>query len=172
MNLMNITIETLSSLEVSVFYPVFEEIIKQEFPGYTTPVIDYLLHEMYTQPNIIYWTENHLKTVYLAKTIKGQIVGFAMVDKPYGGVSLLRWLGVVNSYQKNGIGTKLLQHWINNAQNQNCHKAEVAAQEKAKGFYEKAGLVFEGKRQASYFGIDQYMFGKVMGKPNDTTMTT
>ncbi len=84
---------------------------------------------------------------------------------------MCRWLGVKKEYQKQGIGHQLIEAWIGLAKKQGCHKIEVASQPEAKGFYEKAGLTLEGKRISSYFGIDQYLFGKVIGQQNDSAMT-
>jgi GNAT superfamily N-acetyltransferase len=79
-----------------------------------------------------------------------------------GGVSLLRWLGVKRTHQKKGLGRQLITAWLKLATDQGCHKAEVAAQPEAKEFYAKVGLNLEGHRIKSYFGIDQYIFGKVL----------
>jgi GNAT superfamily N-acetyltransferase len=102
-----------------------------------------------------------MKFIFVPK-VDNQIVGFAVVDEPYGGVSLLRWLGVRKEFQKHGIGSALIHNWIDLARQQHCHKAEVAAQPEAKEFYAKMGLELEGHRKKSYFGIDQYIFGKVL----------
>lgn len=163
------TISQLSIPDLPLFHPVFSKVIAEEFPGYSKKVIEYLVLNMYSIPNYHYWIENKLKTVFIAKD-KETIAGFAVVDKPYGGVSFLRWLGILKHYQNKGYGSELVAHWLQTAADQGCHKAEVTAQPEAKGFYEKMGLKLEGLRNKTYFGIDQYLFGKVLGNPNDTIM--
>ncbi len=167
---MNISIEVLKPQEVKPFWLTFSQVLTDEFPGYTDNVISYLLEKIYSPSNYYYWLTNNLKTVLVAK-IENQIVGFAVIDESYGGVSFCRWLGVKKEHQKKGIGRQLINKWLDLAGNQGCHKVEVAAQPEAKGFYQKVGLNLEGKRELSYFGIDQYIYGKVIGSPNDKTMT-
>lgn len=163
------TIQILDKNGVEQFYSLFTQILQSEFPGYTEKVTHYLLTEIYTPQNFAYWIEKELKTVCVAEE-NGQYLGFMIVDSPYGGVSLLRWLGVQPEHQRKGIGKQFISLWEKIAQKQGGHKMEVAAQPEAKEFYAKAGLTLEGKREKSYFGIDQYLYGKVIGTPNDDVM--
>ncbi len=167
---MSFTIELLRPQEVKPFWLTFSQVLTDEFPDYTDKVVSYLLEKIYNPANYQYWLANNLKTILVAKN-ESEVVGFAVIDEPYGGVSFCRWLGVKKDWQKKGIGRQLINQWINLAKNQGCHKVEVAAQPVAKGFYQKVGLTLEGKRELSYFGIDQYIFGQIIGSPNDKTMT-
>jgi GNAT superfamily N-acetyltransferase len=133
-------------------------------------VVKHLLSAIYTPFNFRYWVQEHQKTILVEKD-EGVIIGFAVIDNPYGGVSLLRWLGVVHDKQRHGVGTALIAAWESLAKIQLAHKMEVAAQPEAKKFYEKVGLNLEGKREKSYFGIDQFIFGKVIGAPREDVMT-
>lgn len=166
---MDITISILATNEINSFSSFFNRLLSSEFPGYSPAVVKYL-HNMYSSANFHYWLKNNYKTVFVAKE-DDTFVGLAVVDEPYGGVCLLRWLAIDPHFQKKGIGRKLIQTWINYAKEKGCHKIEVAAQPEAKGFYEKMELNLEGKRDKSYFGIDQYIFGKVIGEPSDEVMT-
>lgn len=156
--------------QLDSFLGVFEHILSTEFPGYSKNVVRYFLDKIYTKHNFSWWLTQG-QTILVAQDNE-TIVGFAVIDAPYGGVSLCRWLGVLKSFQKKGKGTQLVQAWIKNAVSQGCHKVEVAGQPEAKGFYEKMGLALEGKRTLSYFGIDQYIFGKVIGIPHEAVMTS
>lgn len=144
--------------------------LKSEFPGYTPEVVDYLLNKIYTTDTLKYWAQRKEKIIFGAYE-KDSIVGFAVIDSPYGGVSFCRWLGVLKTHQHTGFGTALIQKWHDLARESNAHKMEVAGQPEAKEFYEKMGFQLEGLRKASYFGIDQYLFGKVIGSPNVAVMT-
>ena len=68
------------------------------------------------------------------------------------------------------MGKKLVKEWMTYARELGCHKVEVASRSAAKNFYKKCGLALEGKRNLSYFGIDQYLFGKIINRPNDQIM--
>lgn len=160
---MEIRIELLKPSELKQFYPVFTHILSTEFPCYTPENVVYLLKEVYTPFNFEYWIREDAKYCIVAREKgKKDILGFALVDGPYGGVSLCRWLGVLRQHQKQGIGRLLIARWEELARAGKCHKMEVAAQPTAKEFYEKAGLELEGFRKKSYFGADQYVFGKIL----------
>lgn len=161
------TIHILDQHELDDFFRVFSCVLSDEFPKYTKKIVRYFLEKIYSVHNFRYWLTNNLKTILVAKNTEGIIVGFAVIDEPYGGVSLCRWLGVIKQYQNKGIGTTLIDTWTRLAQKQNCHKIEVAAQPKAKLFYEKAGLTLEGFKKLSYFGSDQYIYGKILGQPDE-----
>ncbi len=163
------TIHSMQKNEIESFYPIFTNSLNTQFPGYSKSVITYLLSEIYTVSNFSYWIEKELKTILLS-TDNNTISGFAVIDAPYGGVSLLRWLGVKDEYQHKGIGTQLIHSWEEHARSQGSHKMEVASQPEAKEFYAKAGLTLEGLRKQSYFGIDQYLYGKVISTPTDRVM--
>ena len=163
-------ISNLRKDEVKEFHQVFSEVLSSQFPGYTPKVIKYLLEKIYTESSFYYWLVNNSKTVLISKS-NDLIIGFAVIDEPYGGVSFMRWLGIKPEFHRQGIGTSLINKWIEIARLQGCHKIEVAAQPEAKEFYKKAGLDLEGKRIKSYFGIDQFVYGKVIGNPSDEVMT-
>lgn len=159
----------LQKNELDSFFSVFSHILATEFTQYQKNVVRYLLDKIYSLDNFKYWLENNLKSILVACE-NDMIIGFAVIDEPYGGVSLCRWLGVSKSYQNRGIGTALIRQWIELATSQSCHKAELAAVTSARHFYEKAGLELEGLRKLSYFGIDQYVFGKIIGKVKESSI--
>lgn len=167
---MEIIIEKVQPYSLDEFWQVFNESIRQDFPGYSKAVIDHFLNKIYTKAAYQYWLLNNWKIIYVAKLDKVGIIGFAVIDRPYGGVCFLRWLGVLSQYRGKGAGTSLIKAWVKYAKEYGCHKIEVAGQPEAKGFYEKCDLDYEGKRNFSYFGIDQYIFGKALGQPSDLAM--
>lgn len=167
---MNYTIKNLQHNDITLFWSVFASVLKSQFPGYTLAVVTYLLEKVYNSYSFNYWIEHNEKTVLIA-SIDNTIVGFAVIDRPYGGVSFCRWLGVLPEHQHKGIGRELINSWLTLAQKQGCHKIEVASQPEAREFYRKVGLILEGKREKSYFGIDHYIFGKVIGEARNEVMT-
>ena len=162
-------INYLSPEKVENFYKIFTHVLKTEFPGYDPKVSQYLLDKIYNVPTFKYWTTNKEKVV-LTGEFEGKIVGFALIDSVYGGVSFCRWLGVMKDHQHQGIGTALVYAWEKLAKDSGAHKMEVAGQPEATEFYKKVGLTLEGKRLKSYFGIDQYLFGKVLSEPDAEKM--
>jgi len=167
--IMDIKIEKLQFGDLDEFWQVFSQTISNDFPGYSKPVVEYFLTQVYTKNNFQQWLLTGWKIILLAKQ-ETKIVGFAVLDKAYGGVCFCRWLGVLPEYRKRGIGKELMKEWERLGRECGCHKLEVAGQPTAKEFYQKAGLELEGKRKLSYFGIDQFIFGKVIGEPKDEVM--
>ncbi|OGD52801.1 hypothetical protein A3J78_02160 [Candidatus Beckwithbacteria bacterium RBG_13_35_6] len=166
---MDIIVEALKLQELDSFWQVFKIVLSKDFPGYSPKVVDYFLNKLYNQASFNYWLNSGYKTVLVAK-FGNTIIGFAVIDKPYGGVCFCRWLGILKNFRKKGAGKKIIAAWIQYAKEYGCHKVEVASQPNAKIFYQKCNLDFEGKRKLSYFGIDQYIFGKVISEQNDEVM--
>lgn len=162
-------ISKITKEEVYLFWPVFKKILETGFPEYQAEVIHYFLTKIYPERAFVSWISSGWKVVLAVKK-KEKIIGFAVIDKPYGGVCFLRWLGVLKEFRNMGAGKSLIKAWINYAQKYGCHKVELAAREKAKEFYQKCGLKLEGKREKSYFGINQYIFGKVISQPDPQIM--
>lgn len=160
---MNISL--ITDQELDQFLPVFAHILENEFPGYSKNVVRYFLEKIYTKQNFQWWLSQKQKIIIAATEKDREIVGFAVLDAPYGGVSFCRWLGIRREYQNKGIGRQMINKWKEIATQSGCHKMEVASQPTAKEFYAKMGLELEGLRKLSYFGIDQYVFGKVIGPP-------
>jgi len=166
---MDSKIEILKKEDMGGFYPVFAHGLKTLFPCYGKKTINFFLEKVYTPANFFYWLNNQYKTIIVAKK-ETEIIGFAIIDQPYGGVSFCRWLAVFKQHQKKGVGRQLIKAWIDLALSQACHKVELASQPLSKKFYEKVGLTLEGERKLSYFGINQFIFGKVIGKVKEEEM--
>jgi len=169
-NNLSFKINLLEVKKVDLFWDVFKELLQTSFPGYTQEVVNFFLQDIYSKNSFINWVLSKWKIVFIAEQ-KENVIGFAVLDKPYGGVCFLRWLGVLKDFRHQGIGRQLIRRWLDFSRQYGCHKAELAAQIEAKIFYEDCGLKLEGKREKSYFGIDQYVFGKVLAEPKVEVMT-
>ena len=164
---MNYQIEKLKISQVSQFHRVFVELMSEGFE-YTPKIKKYFITNRYTVANFKYWLKNDYKGVFVAEKLRGVLpsvfVGFLVYDMPYGGVLLCRWLGVLKEYRGQGAGKMLVEQAVLEAKALGCHKVELAGQLTARKFYEKCGFKLEGMREKSYFGQDQYLFGKVIGE--------
>lgn len=169
-NMNSFVIRTIKNQEINTFWDLYADILSTEFPGYSKNIVQFFLEKLYTRASYAYWIAHSMKIILLA-FVDEKPVGFAVIDEPYGGVSFCRWLGIQKDFQRKGIGSKLIETWIEIAKKSGCHKVELAAQPEARAFYKKIGLIEEGTREKSYFGIDQYVFGKVIGIPDEEIMT-
>ena len=158
---MNINIQKISPSQIPQFYQVFRQVMGEGF-DYTPRIKKYFITRRYTIANFKYWLENDYKGVFVVE--EKDIIGFLVYDMPYGGVLLCRWLGVLKEYRGEGAGRMLIEQAVREARVLGCHKIELAGQLKAKKFYEKCGFKMEGFREKSYFGEDQYLFGRVIGE--------
>jgi len=156
-------ISSLKPENLANFFPFFEKLMRENFLFYHSKVIDYFLTKIYSQQNLYYQLKNNQRIILVAYQDK-QPLGFAMIDEPYGGVSFLRWLAVSKNQQGKGIGKALVFEWEKIAKNQGCHKMELAAYPLVSSFYEKCGFEKEGPRKMSYFGINQVVMGKIIGR--------
>ena len=157
------TIIPLKPENLGKFFLFFEKLMRENFPFYHPKVINYFLTKIYTQKKLYYQLLNHQRIILVAYEEK-EPLGFAVVDESYGGVSFLRWLTVDKNHQGKGVGKALIFEWENMAKNQGCHKMELAAYPLVTPFYKKCGFEKEGFRKMSYFGINQIIMGKVIGK--------
>jgi len=171
---MNIQIEKLKPEEVIQFHEIFKAVMEKGY-DYPLKVKEYFINRLYSLANFDYWLKYGYKTILVPKigTVPNvfQIIGFLVYDEPYGGVLLCRWLGIVSEFRHQGIGKMLMAEFVKDAQALGCHKVEVAVQFDARDFYEKCGLSQEGFRSKSYFGQDQYLFGKVIGEVDEEKVT-
>jgi ribosomal protein S18 acetylase RimI-like enzyme len=159
------TIISLNPENLGEFFPFFEKLMRENFPFYHPKVINYFLTNIYTRQNLYHQLKNNQRIILVAYEEK-EPLGFAMIDEPYGGVSFLRWLAVSKNQQGKGVGKALIFEWEKMAKDQGCHKMELAAYPLVASFYEKCGFEKEGLRKMSYFGINQIIMGKVVGRFN------
>jgi len=158
-------IEELTLKNLAQFLPVFEEILKTGFPEYSPELIDFLINKDYP-PKII---EEKLKKNQwwgLMARIDGKIVGFSLIDILYGGVSYANWLGVKKEFRRRGVGSLLMTEWEKKVKAAGGHKLILITQSrKNRSFYFKKGFKEEGFEEKSWFGLDCWKFGKVIGEP-------
>jgi GNAT superfamily N-acetyltransferase len=92
---------------------------------------------------------------------KEKMVGYIMIEAIDYGVAYLGWMGVLEDYREQGIGSLLIEELENWCRDNDIHKIELDTQEEyLKIFYEKNGFNFEGTKKNSWQHLDNYMFGK------------
>lgn len=157
--------EKITPKNLQKFFPVFEEVLRTDFPEYSKKIIDFFVFQDFSQKIFLEKIKKN-EWLGLLAVIKNKIVGFLLADKLYGGVSYCFWLGVKKEFQGQGIGSLLLKEWEKEVKKQGGHKLMLVTQHKEnEKFYLKNGFKNEGFEEKSWFGLDCWKFGKVIGEP-------
>lgn len=158
-------IKKVGSSEAEKVYEVFSSILKDSFPEYSPRLIKFFLTKDFPPSSWRKKLEGNKITVFGAYD-RGRIVGILVTDKLYGGVSYCTWLGVLKEFQGRGIGRKLVEKWEQKIKKIGGHKLMLITQEETnRGFYKKLRFNEEGFEEKSWFGLDCWKFGKVIGEP-------
>ena len=97
---------------------------------------------------------------------KDKIVGYLLTKKEYAGVAFGHWLGVDSKFRHKGIGSELLINWEKDAIKMGAHVLQLWTTENDLGFYKKNRFILGGKFEKAWFGLNHYLFYKIIGKPN------
>jgi ribosomal protein S18 acetylase RimI-like enzyme len=161
----NLKIEKLTLGNLEEFLPVFKEVLKTGFPEYSSELVRFFVKKDFSKKVFLVKIKKNQWWGLLAR-VDGEIGGFLIADPPYGGVSYCPWLGTVQNLRKKGIGSRLLSEWEKRVREEGGHKLILLTQsEKNRKFYLKNGFRNEGFEEKSWFGLDCWRFGKVIGKP-------
>jgi ribosomal protein S18 acetylase RimI-like enzyme len=156
----DILIKPLQSTQVNDFFNLFKTICTTDFKKWNKESKKLWFEETYTPE---YWKdniENRGFPVFVAYD-KEKMVGYIMIEAIDYGVAYLGWMGVLEDYREQGIGSLLIEELENWCRDNDIHKIELDTQEEyLKIFYEKNGFNFEGTKKNSWQHLDNYMFGK------------
>jgi len=97
---------------------------------------------------------------------KKRLIGYLLTKKDFAGVAYGDWLAVDRDFQNKGIASELLKAWEQDVLNQGGHVLQLWTTENDIGFYKKKGFTLGGKFEKAWFGIDHYLFYKIIAKPN------
>ena len=162
---MRITISNLKEKEVNEFYRLFKKTLKRDFPEYSREVREIQLDRDFTKKNFLKMVGRKDEVVIVVK-VKGEIVGFAVLGKDKGGVVELIWLGVKRGFRNSGIGSKLLSAIERWAKEHKCHCLLVNTENKRNvAFYLKRGYDYVGMQKEAWYGVNEYLLQKNIGKP-------
>lgn len=158
-------IRRISENEVAEYYRLFLQVLKDGFPEYSSDLIKFLAEKDFSETVIKDKITKKESMIWVADE-DGKLVGFLMADKLYGGVGYCSWLGVVEKMRGRGISKMLLREWEKEVIKLGGHKLILLTQsQKNRGFYQKCGFKQEGFEEKSWFGLDCWLFGKVIGEP-------
>ncbi len=158
-------IEKLSLENLDQFLLIFKEVLKTGFPEYSEDLVNFLIEKDYAK-NVF---EEKLKSNQwfgFLEFIEEKPAAFLLADSLFGGVSYCNWLGVGESYRGRGLARDLLNRWEEEVEKAGGHKLTLITQgRKNHDFYLKMGFKQEGFEEKSWFGLDCWIYGKVIGEP-------
>ncbi len=158
-------IRSIREEDLKEFQRVFTKILRVCFLEYPPQVIDFFVGEDFDNAFLKKKIENWDYVVLLAFD-EGKLVGFLVMEKLYGGVSFCTWLGVEPEKQGRGIGSALLKAWEETILEVGGHKLMlIAPSQEARQFYRRRGFKEEGFEEKSWFGLDYWIFGKLISQP-------
>lgn len=159
----NVEIKQISTKKVLSFFKLYKQIVNESFHEWTEQSKQHWLKEDFS---LKFWTELLEKNevpIFVA-IVDGSYIGFAAFEHLNYGVAYLSWIGVIKTYQRQGIGDALMKTAITWCKKQkSIHKIELETQiPQLRSFYKKHGFEFEGVRKKSWQKLDNYMFGKIL----------
>ena len=147
-------------------YQTFSQVLKKDFPNYSPQLKDYFLTKEVGPEKIKKILKDKSYEILIAEE-EGEVVGFLFMEKPYGGVSYCAWVGVVEEMKKRGVGRKLMEFWEEEAIKKGCHKLMLLTQTASnRNIFPRYGFREEGFEEKSWFGLNAWIFGKVIGGPD------
>lgn len=162
-----ILIEELKEQELDIFYDLFKKCTQNLFPGYSERTREYLhSHERTYNKEVIRRKIKNGDTLLIAKS-DGNIVGYLIADKQFGGVSFCHWLVVDPGVQKKGIGKMLLVHWEQMAKVNGAHSLRLESDKRNLEYYKNRGYAAIGLDEKGYFGSDNYILKKSIQEPKE-----
>lgn len=160
-----IKIEKLTPKNLDDFFEVFKKVLSTGFSEYSKDLKIFFVKKDCSKKVFSKKIKKSEWFVWAAK-LDRQILGFLAAENLYGGVSYAPWMGVIEKFQGQGIGSELIKEWEKEVKNLGGHKLMLVTQhQQNKDFFLKNGFRQEGFEEKSWFGLDCWKFGKVIGKP-------
>lgn len=157
---MEIKIERLAFSDWKKFYRCFKGVLEEEFGTYPPRARESFSDEVKLKRAF----REGKKPFFIAKK-DNKMVGFLIAVGSSSGVSFINWLGVTKQFRRQGIGRKLIQVWQSWAKKRGYHKLRASTTNQGnRPFYEKLGFSLEGTKKKDRYGLDHFIFGKVIGE--------
>lgn len=161
-----ISIRKLRVTDHPVVFDLFSGLIASEFPEYSENT-----KKKFLSGNR-YWNRNNYKLrlqnkyrLLLGSFDGKKLVGLLDADMPFGGVSLGVWLMIRREYQRQGVGSKLVDRWEKETRKRGGHMLYLFSHDRNTGFYEKLGFSNSGQMNKGWFGQDETIFTRLLQEP-------
>lgn len=153
------------------FWLAFKRVVMEDFPEYPLSVRQLFVGRDFVNTYLKKEIKDWDFMVWLAKEEK-EIAGFLVAEKIYGGVSYANWVGVLPEYRRRGIGSELIRFWERKVGEEKGHKLLlVAPSDGRRQFYLKQGFKEEGLEEKSWYGVNHWLFGKLIAQPDSNVVS-
>ena len=158
-------IKEVEASNLEQFLDFAKKFILNQFFDYPQNVRNAYWKYDFNRENLLKQIEKDEADIFVAIVDK-KIVGFSVVDFYYGGQAHMKWIGILEDYRGEGIGTALLLKIEENLKKHYCHFITIWTETKKNvEFYKKRGYYLIGLQKESWFGIDEYLMQKNLRKP-------
>ena len=169
----NVTLRDQRTVTIRTLQPQDKDKLHHMYNTMTPQALRYSMHP-YT-PNLIRtWINNRNNLISLVAEHNNNIIGYAEIQKhPTPRLKGITDLNIYlhQDYHQQGLGTAMLIHLLNQAQQQNIHKVNlqvVADNHPAIRLFQKLGFQPEGRIRHAFHNNGKYLdiipMGKIINK--------
>jgi len=158
-------VKIVEEKELEKFHQLFSQVLREGFPEYPSRLIEFFINNDFSFENLKKQLEKKEITILMDEEVNG-LLGFLLYEKPYGGVSYCAWVGVLKGVRGKGIGRKLMEEWEKQILALGGHKLMLLTQSQInRNIFPRYGFKEEGCEEKSWFGLDAWIFGKIINEP-------
>ncbi|EKD96026.1 MAG: hypothetical protein ACD_24C00214G0002 [uncultured bacterium] len=152
--------------DFSEFYELLTKTLSGNYFLYSKNSQAFTLDEDLPREDLKKYIKEGKRLLYLAYS-KNKAIGYLLTFKTRAGVAFAHWLAVDSAYQKHGVASSLLLLWEKGALEEGAHILQLWTTKNDIPFYLNRGFKKGGSFPQSWFGVDHYLFYKILRKPNE-----
>lgn len=152
--------------DFSEFYELLTKTLSGNYFVYSKNSRAFTLDEDLPKEDLRKYIKEGKRILFLAYS-KNKAIGYLLTFKTRAGVAFAQWLAVDSAFQKHGIASGLLELWEKEAFGEGAHILQLWTTKNDIPFYLNRGFKKGGSFPQSWFGVDHFLFYKILRKPNE-----
>lgn len=162
---MKFKVEQLKIKDFKEFYKFVKDFILKQFLDYPPRIRRFYLKKNLNQDSLKKALKTKEKVILVARS-EEKIIGFILIAFDRGGGTHCSWFGVDENFRNHGVGSRLMREIEKLAQRRKCHFIYFWTENRNNiKFYQKRGYYLVGLQKESWYGMDEYLMQKNIGKP-------
>ena len=162
----DITYRKGTNNDIPAFLAFFKASIPALFPQYSPLSIRFTLDVDYGPQWLTERLQKGNKKIFIALQ-KEEIIGYILFTKSIVGVSFADWLAVGKMHQKQGVASRLLAIWKEEALLEGAHSLQLWTSKNTVEFYKKRGFSCGGIFPQAWHGEDCYLIYTSLREPDE-----